>query len=75
MAYTNFKVYCPAQKGRVEPMAIYFVGDLPLPCAGCHNANGSMVCQRCVAAITDMFYKNPELSVLNPLKVDLETLP
>lgn len=68
----KFKVICPQSPYRVErTMWIRFVpiedGPFPLPCNGCDNMSGAKLCERCCAAITLMFFNDPDLDTSEPL--------
>ena len=61
----NVRVYCPREPSQVITVPLEFVqtenGPVPLPCNGCELSPGGEVCEYCRAALTLMFYRDPDL--------------
>ena len=72
MSLRKFSVICPFDSQTVKQMEIMLISHdgklFPFPCDGCHDANGSKTCQECTAAITSLFYKNPQLDTSKPFR-------
>lgn len=71
----KFQVLCPAgQLHCVRTMYMDFIfrnGEpFPLPCNGCDEANGSRVCEECMAKVTLLFLADPSLDISKPLLLD-----
>lgn len=69
--FLNIQVRCPGNPCKIETMQIRMMngstGKTPAPCQGCNSLNGTKPCQWCCAAITAMFFQDPELDVTRPL--------
>lgn len=67
----KFVINCPLYQFSKWKSEITLVkrgsGWFPLPCNGCDMLGGSSICEQCRAAITLMFYENPELDVSRPI--------
>ena len=67
----KFTVNCPLFSFSKEKMEIEFVkqenGWFPLPCNGCDMLNGDPLCEKCCAALTLMFYDDPDTDVSRPI--------
>lgn len=71
----EFVVNCPLRPFSKYKMWLEFVmwngGWFPLPCNGCDMLGGDPVCQECCAALTLMFYHDPDIDVSNPVSPKL----
>jgi hypothetical protein len=67
--FLDFKVNCPRDQWKQYDMQMKFVLNngqpFPLPCNGCDWLDGSPACEKCTAAITTMFFRNPEMDTAN----------
>ena len=67
----RFTVNCPLYPFSKWKMEIVLAkndsGWLPLPCNGCDMLGGDPTCQKCCAALTLMFYHNPDMDVTAPV--------
>lgn len=70
--FINVQVICPRDINHMEKIKITLVLEsgewIPLPCNGCENLDGSQSCRNCRAALTLMFYRNPELDTSRPVR-------
>lgn len=66
---------CPLFSFSRRKMSMEFVkqesGWFPLPCNGCDMLNGDPMCEMCCAALTLMFYHDPDMDVSEPISPDL----
>ena len=73
--HVEILVRCPGDPSRVEKMKIRLgVSNgkkIPAPCNGCASVNGTKPCMECAAAITSMFFKDPDMDVSTPLSIHL----
>ena len=73
--FVDFKVICPKNVQLIKNMQITFVADgqkwFPLPCNGCDDFHGCSVCEKCVASLTLLFAKEPDVDVVSPLSPQL----
>lgn len=64
-------VYCPASETRrIEEVYVRFVnhgGPFPLPCNGCESMHGGKTCEECRAAVTLLFFHNPDIELSGPI--------
>lgn len=71
----EFTVNCPLYPFSKQKMWMEFVkqesGWFPLPCNGCDMLSGNPMCEKCCAALTLMFYRNPELDASEPISPNL----
>lgn len=69
--YLDILVRCPGDPSRIEKMQIRFgvseEGKVPAPCNGCDSVNGTKPCVECAAAITAMFFRDPDMDVSKPI--------
>lgn len=67
----EFTVNCPLYPFSKWKMWMEFVkqesGWFPLPCNGCDMLSGDSMCEKCCAALTLMFYKDPDMDVSTPV--------
>lgn len=67
----NFLVQCPLYPFSKWKMQIELVktesGWFPLPCNGCDMMGGDPKCEQCMAAVTLMFYNQPDIDVSQPI--------
>lgn len=73
--HIEISVRCPGDPSRIEKMEIRFGilnGEkIPAPCNGCNSANGTKPCMECAAAITSLFFKDPDTDVSQPVTPQL----
>ena len=74
--FLNIKVLCPgAPHSKIEKMQITFfnsksIGWINAPCNGCDSMNGTMPCDKCCAAITSLFFRNPNMDITQPIRLE-----
>lgn len=72
VTFTSIKVRCPVFPHRIEPMTMeFFRTENPkemLPyCNGCDSANGSDICQKCIAILVTYFERQPDALCFGPI--------
>lgn len=70
------KVQCPRDQ-KVYPMTIKFAApsfQFPLPSNGCEELNGELICERCRAAVTLMFYRGIDYTSTDVISPDFSIL-
>lgn len=69
--FLDIRVNCLRELYRVEKMQMVFVkqaqGWFPLPCNGCESLDGDKACETCCAALTLMFFHNPDMDARDVL--------
>lgn len=71
----DFTVNCPLYPFSKWKMTVELVkqesGWFPLPCNGCDMLGGNPICEKCRAALTLMFYRDPGMDVSVPVSPKL----
>lgn len=73
---TRILIRCPAEPRYVREMYIRFVWTdkqrwFPFPCNGCDEYASQHVCGECIAAVTSMFFADPDANVFEPITLNL----
>ena len=70
--FIKFKVNCMRDDYKTRDMQMKFMyledkSWFPAPCNGCDWLSGDKACNECMASLTSMFFRNPDLDINEPI--------
>lgn len=70
--YLNIKVACPGEPFKIQDVQVILMqledgSWFPAPCSGCNSMNDLKPCHDCCAALTLMFFHEPDMDISQPI--------